>query len=117
VSEFDWETWLVEDAGYAVVEKKAGVGLNGLSPAERLTYCLWVADYGMRNAGDLEAAADVYPPFQTEGAQLAGELRLMQTAAIFASPRNEFQQNYFDRFDDMCHEIAGALGPPYQPVS
>ena len=48
------ETWLV-GAGDAVITKNAG-GVS-LSPVERLVYCLWVADYGMRNAGDLDAAA------------------------------------------------------------
>ncbi|WP_139354080.1 hypothetical protein [Sinorhizobium sp. A49] len=59
--EDDNETWLVE-AGCIVVETKALVGYAPLSPLERLIYCVWVADYGMRNAGDLKAAADVHPP-------------------------------------------------------
>jgi hypothetical protein len=117
VSEVDWETWLVEEAGYSVVVKKSELGLDGLMPAERIAYCLWVADYGMRNAGDLQTAADLYPPFQTEGARIAADLSLPNTAAVFASPASEFQRTYFDRFDQMCGEIAAALGPSYQPSS
>ena len=47
----DNETWVVE-AGDTVIQKKASCGIERLSPWERLVYCLWVADYGMRNAGD-----------------------------------------------------------------
>ena len=117
MSEIDWETWLIEDAGHPIVVKKSEVGLEGLTPAERLTYCLWVADYGMRNAGDLQTASDLYPPFQSEGAQIAAELSLTNTAALFASAPSEFEQNYFDRFDEVCREIASTLAPSYQPAS
>ena len=48
--------------------------MRALSPVERLVYCLWVADYGMRNAGDLDTARDLYPDFQREAVELAREL-------------------------------------------
>jgi hypothetical protein len=48
--QIDNETWVIE-AGDAVIQKKARSGMGSLAPWERLVYCLWVADYGMRNAG------------------------------------------------------------------
>jgi hypothetical protein len=117
MSEIDWETWLIEDAGHSVVVKKSDVGMEGLSPVERLTYCLWVADYGMKNAGDLQTAADLYPPFHSEGAQLAADLSLAKTAALFSGATSKFESAYFDKFDGVCQEIASALAPSYQPAS
>jgi hypothetical protein len=49
------ETWLME-TGDAIIRKKARYKIDDW---ETLVYCLWVADYGMRNAGDLETAAAV----------------------------------------------------------
>ena len=117
MSGVDWETWLVEDAGHAVVVKKSQIGLDELTPAERLTYCLWVADYGMRNAGDLQTAADLYAPFHVEGAQIASQLSLSTTSALFGSSAADFQRDYFNKFDDICTEIAGALGSSSQPAT
>ena len=56
----DNETWVIE-AGDTVIRKITCSSIECLSPWEMLVYCLWVADYGMRNAGDLDTAADVYP--------------------------------------------------------
>jgi hypothetical protein len=103
---FDDETWLV-NAGDAVVAKKAG-GAR-LSPAERLVYCLWVADYGMRNAGDLDTARDLHHDFQREAAHLAGELRLRFTRESFALSAEALQAEYFERFDRICREIRTAF--------
>ena len=100
----DNETWIIE-AGDDVIQKKARDGVSSLSPSERLIYCLWVADYGMTNAGDLAAAHDLYADFQTEGVQLAKELGLQKTLASFALPTAEFERQYFDRRDEICHEI------------
>ena len=58
------ETWVIE-AGDRVIQKKARVGFDRLTDWERLVYSLWVADYGMRNAGDLDTAKDVFPEFQS----------------------------------------------------
>jgi hypothetical protein len=55
----DNETWVIE-TGDTIIRKKTRGGIECLSPWETLVYCLWVADYAMRNAGDLEAAAGVY---------------------------------------------------------
>jgi len=101
----DNETWLI-DAGEAVISKKS-VG-DRLSPNERLVYCLWVADYGMRNAGDLETARDLYHDFQQEASDLARELGLLFTRQSFALPAETLQAEYFERFDLICNEIKAA---------
>jgi len=49
------ETWIVERGGQ-IVEKMTDAAHQPLTDLERLIYCLWVADYGMRNTGDLETA-------------------------------------------------------------
>ena len=101
----DNETWLVE-AGDAVIAKKAdGVGLSSV---DRLVYCLWVADYGMRNAGDLDTAGDLYQDFQREAVYLARELGLDFTCESFSLPTEAFQGQYFARFDRICDEIKDA---------
>ena len=60
------ETWLIE-AGDEVIQKMAASGSDGLSLWERLVYCLWVADYGMRNAGDLDTASRALERAATNG--------------------------------------------------
>jgi hypothetical protein len=98
------ESWIIE-IGDTVIQKKARTGVGSLSPIERLIYCVWVADYGMRNAGDLETAHDVYSDFQPEAARLARELGLQQTHSAFALPSADLQREYFDRFEEICDEI------------
>jgi hypothetical protein len=78
----DNETWVI-DAGDLIVRKRAGAGPDSLTPWERLVYCLWVADYGMRNAGDLETAQDLYPDFHSEARRLATYLSLPETLGAF----------------------------------
>ena len=103
----DNESWII-DAGDAVIEKRADDGDGALTPIDKLVYCLWVADYGMRNAGDLVTAADVYAPFQEEAAQLAKDLSLTITRDAFALSREELQRRYFELFDPICEEIKAA---------
>src|SRR5215475_15021264 len=100
----DNETWVV-DAGGDVVEKMVANGYSQLTPLEKLMYCLWVADYGMRNAGDLETAKDVYPLFQEEAARMAKSLSLKFTYESFALKGEVLEQQYFDRFERICDEI------------
>ena len=66
IQQMDNETWLLERGG-EVIEKMASSGEGSLNAREKLVYCLWVADYGMRNAGDLDTAGDVYEKFLSEG--------------------------------------------------
>ena len=103
----DNETWLIE-TGHDVIEKKANVGPGFLRPWERLVYCLWVADYGMRNAGDLEAAHDLHAAFHDEAKALAAGLSLPLTRAAFGLSQSDLQDRYFDLFDDVCVELRGA---------
>ncbi len=107
----DNETWII-DAGHAVIEKRSGFGVDGLSPVERLIYCLWVADYGMNNAGDLDTARDLHPNFQGEAVRLAGELGLGFTCESFSLPMTAFQDQYFERFDRICNELQERLSSP-----
>jgi|SRR5882672_1455334 len=103
-SDFDLETWIVQVGG-DIVEKKALLGSEALTQLERLVYCLWVADYGMRNAGDLATASDLYPRFQEEGASLARELGLAQTHAAFAEPAVDLERSYFDLLGGIVDEL------------
>ncbi len=84
----DHETWLIE-AGNDIITRKAGGA--SLSPLERIVYCLWVADYGMRNAGDLVTARDLYPNFQRDAADLAGAIGLPFTRESFSLPEESFR--------------------------
>jgi hypothetical protein len=104
------ETWVVE-VGDAVIRKEAQSGASTLLPWEKLVHCLWVADYGMRNAGDLDAAADVYSQFQSEGRRLAAELSLPVTQQVFSLSKDDLENQYFDRFESICEEIKGAKPP------
>ncbi|WP_066593619.1 hypothetical protein [Sphingomonas pruni] len=114
MTDVDWETWLLEDASPPIIEKMTDRGEDALSPIERLTYCVWVADYGMRNAGDLETAADLHPQFKPEAAAIAASLQLSKTTELFNLSDDELEQVYFDRFDELCTEISEALGVPPQ---
>jgi len=98
------ETWIIELGG-AVIDKKECVGNDKVSPLEMLIYCLWVADYGMRNAGDLETARDLYADFQKEAASLSRNLNLHATHRAFALPEAELEDQYFELFDEICDEI------------
>ena len=100
----DNESWVVERGGQ-VVEKKAQVGPAGLSDWERLVYCVWVADYMMRNAGDFANAVDMYPTFQSDAQQLAQRLGLAATCEAFSLSQRKLQKEYFDRFESICDEL------------
>ena len=103
----DNETWVIE-TGDTIIRKKTRGGIECLTPWETLVYCLWVADYGMRNAGDLDTAADVYPEFQLHAQRIAEALSLRLTYEAFSLPQRELEQEYFDRFESICHEIKDA---------
>jgi hypothetical protein len=101
------EDWIVERGG-VVVDKKVRFGLSSLNDWEHLVYCLWVADYMMRNAGDLANAKDMYPSFQTETTTRARTLGLKLTAETFSLSAQQLQDEYFDRFEGLCNEIKSA---------
>ena len=104
------ETWIVQ-VGDKVIQKKALVGLNALAPIERLIYCVWVADYGMRNAGDLETASNLYSPFQLEAAALSDRLKLDFVYESFSLPTPTLAQQYLARFDGICDDLKSAWKP------
>jgi hypothetical protein len=101
------EDWIAERGGL-MVEKKARSGLSSLNDWEHLVYCLWVADYMMRNAGDFANANDIYPQFQSQAAARARTLGLTLTARTFALPREQLQAEYLGRFEALCNEIKPA---------
>lgn len=101
---FDNQTWLIE-TGDVIIQKKARVGIQNLSPWETLVYYLWVADYGMRNAGDLAIADDVRSGFHTDAMQIAAALSLPLTLEAFALTKIDLESEYFQRFDAMCNEL------------
>lgn len=104
----DHETWIIE-AGHSVIERKAADGAQELTPLERLIYCLWVADYGMRNAGDMQTARDLYEPFQREAESSAIALSLPIARTAFGLDAAELEERYFELFDDICREIRGSM--------
>lgn len=107
MSNDDHETWLL-DEGDQVIEQKAASGYSSLTPRARLIYCLWAADYGMRNAGDLTTAADLHPTFMADGQSAAQELGLPYAAAAFSLTSEELERQYFSLFDEIVGEIRHA---------
>ncbi len=103
----DNETWVVEE-GDRINQKKARLGVEGLTDWERLSYSLWVADYGMRNAGDLSTARDVFADFQSVALQSATKLSLPATYRAFVLAPDTLQSRYFNLFDAFCTEIRSA---------
>ena len=101
------ESWVVERGG-EIIEKKALVGLAGLSDWERLVYCLWLTDYMMGNAGDFANAVDMCPTFQTDAKQFAERLGLAMTCEAFSLSERKLQKEYFERFERICDEIKSA---------
>ncbi|NDI84370.1 gag-polypeptide of LTR copia-type domain-containing protein [Undibacterium crateris] len=104
---FEYESWLIE-TGDIVISKEVQSSAASLTPHERLIYCVWVADYGMRNAGDLETARELYPFFQSEACTLARKLSLQYTLDTFSLSENELCSQYFDRFEGVCNELKNA---------
>ena len=101
------ESWVV-DRGALVIEKKADGGAACLNEWEQLIYCLWVADYMMRNAGDFTNAVDMCPDFQCDAKRLAKQLSLPLTCEAFGLSRRKLQREYFERFETICDEIRSA---------
>ncbi len=104
MTEVDNETWLL-DEGERVIDRKAAEGYSALTSKERLVYCLWSADYGMRNAGDLTTAADLHPNFLQDGHSAAQELGFLTCIAAFSLSGQELEMQYFTLFDAIVAEI------------
>lgn len=101
------QSWVV-DRGGQIIEKKAQSGAESLNAWEQLVYCLWLADYMMRNAGDFANAEDMCPKFQSDAKRLAEQLSLPRTSEAFGLSRRKLQWEYFDRFEVVCDEIRNA---------
>ncbi len=101
------ESWII-DRGALVVEKKAQSGAESLNKWERLVYCLWLADYMMRNGGDFANAVDLCPDFQRDAKRLAEQLSLPLTREAFGLSRRKLEREYLERFEGICNEIRNA---------
>lgn len=101
------QSWIVQ-TGDRVIRKKAQADAASLSDWEQLVYCLWLADYMMRNAGDFANAQDMCPTFQSDAQQLAERLGLAVTREAFSLSQHKLQKEYFDRFERICDEIKSA---------
>jgi len=100
----DDETWLI-DAGHLIIEKKRALGPEALTPRERLIQCFWVADYSMRNAGDLATARDLDPRYREDALATARLLDLPIAASTFGLSDGELERRYFDLFAPLCGEL------------
>ena len=103
----DNKTWVIEE-GDEIIQKKFSFGVDCLTDWERLVYSLWVTDYSMRNAGDLETARDLDADFQSVALHSATKLSLPTTYSMFSLDSNSLQSCYFDLFDAVCTEIRNA---------
>lgn len=104
-SDLTLETWIL-DTGDAIIAKRSSAGEDSLSDLEQLIMCLWAADYGMRNAGDLEAADEVNEGFLKRGAAFAAKIDTPQTLAAFNLSKEELEAQYFDRLGRIVAELS-----------
>jgi hypothetical protein len=101
------QSWIIH-RGDEVLHKMEAAGRDSLCDIEKLIYCLWAADYMMRNAGDFASAEDMYSTFQVDAANVAKKLGLNVTYQAFSLSRRTLQQEYLDRFEAICEEIKNA---------
>lgn len=104
--DLDDETWLI-DAGHLLIEKKRAMGPEALTPRERLVQCFWIADYSMRNAGDLATARDLDAQIREDALAAAMLLGLPIAASTFGLSDGELERRYFDLFASLCAELRG----------
>ena len=98
------ENWII-DFGDEIIEMKYDHGIESLSEIETLIYCLWVADYSMRNSGDLIAGIDLYPHFKEQGKSIAEKLQLHITNELFSFDKAFMETKYFLYFEEVCNEL------------
>jgi hypothetical protein len=104
-------TWLL-GLGDIIVSKMADTGFAELPAVERLVYCLWVADYGIVNAGDLETCQDLFESFLGDGLVAALELDVPASISAFSLSPSEFERNYFSFFGTLIQEIRALPSTP-----
>lgn len=100
----DNETWLL-DATDELMSAKAEIGFAAMTSIQRVIYCLWIADYGMRNAGDLSTAIDLFASFMSDGHVAAEEAGLPLSAHMFSLPIADLEARYLGLFDSIVNEI------------
>ncbi|WP_034161456.1 hypothetical protein [Sphingomonas sp. ERG5] len=105
-SALDNQTWLI-DAGHDIIEKKRAHGVDALVPRDRLIHGFRVADYSMRNAGDLATARDLDPRYLADARAAAMVLGLPRAIAAFGLSEGELERRFFDLFDGICDELRG----------
>lgn len=98
----DNETWIIEKGDSVINKRSSGVLLSQL---EKLIYCLWVADYCMRNAGDLENMDEMYPNLFKEAISLAKSLSINVAIELFSKSNVDFEKVYFEMFNSVCEEL------------
>ena len=106
----DMETWLI-DTGDEVIRKKAVTGLDGLLPAERAIYALWVVDYAVRNSGTLLPMSEIYPAALVELRAFAA-LRDLPTLTLLAGSAADeaaFCADYYRHFEMASQELKLAM--------
>jgi hypothetical protein len=59
----------------------------------------------MRNAGDLDTAADVYADFHANARRMAEVLSLWLTHEAFSLPQRDLERENFNRLESVCDEI------------
>jgi hypothetical protein len=100
----DNETWLLDTADEIMISR-AEIGFSAMASIERVIYCLWVADYGIRNAGDLSTAFDLFASFMSDGLVAAKEAGLPLSARMFSLPIADLEAIYLGLFDGIVDEI------------
>ena len=103
-NDLELESWIVE-VGHGIFVNRSAHGAAALTPIESLIGCLWIADYGMRNAGDLAGAVDSQPQFRDEAVSISARLGLLHTHALFSLAVPEFESVYFDVLEVVVDEI------------
>ena len=86
----DNETWIIE-IGDSIIRKNISFDAQRLSDRDQLIYCLWVADYSMRNAGDLQVAEDLYEEYKLQGLEAASRLKLPLAKKLFSLSNFSFR--------------------------
>lgn len=104
MGDIDNETWLI-DAGHAVIAKRIAEGADSLTPRDRLIHAFWIADYSMRNAGDLATARDLDPVYLKSGRAAAAVLGMPEAIALFSLSEGELERRYFELFDAVCEAL------------
>lgn len=100
----DNETWLL-DAADEIIRRQTEEVSVPLSDYERLIYSLWLIDYSIRNAGDLQAMGERTSRAVGSAAEVATRLGLRDVAAFFEGGESTIIEEYIDRFDSLCESV------------